>query len=74
MSNTHLSRAAHLAVRALSTEEKIRLSKNAGTSVSTFYRWVKENSDMITKAAVVKAIAEEIELPVDMILSQELVG
>ena len=66
----NLSKPAILAIKGLSTKEKTELSQTLGINTSTLYRWIKVSHSNVSKADVVKAIADKVGLPEDQILSQ----
>lgn len=65
----NLSKTAILAIRGLSTQEKIELAASLGINTSTLYRWIKLEHSNLTKADVVKAIANKVGMQEDQILS-----
>lgn len=66
-----LSKAAILALRGTSREVKREVSKELKITENTFYRWLSENNEILTKAGILAVISRIIELPVDLLLQTE---
>lgn len=74
ISNT-ISRGALLALRGLKKDEKQRFADRIGKNIQTVYRWLQDNSEEMTKAAIVEVISEETGLRKDQIIEEEsLIG
>lgn len=69
-----LTRAALLIIRGFSGEKKEELAGVAGVGIKTLYRWLDENNDGLTKAAVVKMVRQESGLNDEEILEDEVVS
>lgn len=71
----NISRPALLALRGLSKEGKQRFADRIGKSIPTVYRWLQDNSEEMTKSAIVQVISEETGLAKDQIIeAEELTG
>lgn len=69
-----LSKLAILVIKGSEVDFKERLAEAIGVSIQTFYRYVVENDDSLTKASVLKLIRIETGLSDDQILEEETIG
>ncbi len=63
-----ISKPALLAIRGLTKEGKKRIADKVGRNLETIYKWIRDNSEEMTKSIVVQAIAEETGLTRDQII------
>lgn len=68
--NMKLTNIAILALRGLGHGVKEKIASGLGVTVSTINRWIVNNDDNLTKAAVIKVIQEETGLTQDEILEE----
>lgn len=68
-----LSKIALLAIKGCDTNSKKRMIEAAGVAEQTFYRYLNNNDDNLTKMAVIKVIKEETGLTEAQILEVESV-
>lgn len=66
-----LCRLVILALRGLDKESKLRMAKSIGISQNSFYRYLQENSEQLTKASVLNEIRNELQLPVEFELLEQ---
>lgn len=66
-----LTKAAILALRGTPKASKDRIAAVAKVEPSTVYRWISENNDNLTKAAILPVISEETGLAETEILEKE---
>lgn len=66
-----LSKAAILALRGLTPEQKKELANAVGVSDKTIYRYISDNDDNLTKAAALEYIRKVTGLGDEEILEKE---
>lgn len=67
-----LSKAAILTLRGMSREQKDRIASAVGVQPSTVYRWIQNNDDSLTKAAILQVIRDETGLSDSQLLEEEI--
>lgn len=65
-----LTKAAILALRGMSTEQKARIASACGVQPSTVYRWIANEDPSLTMASALKVIREETGLSDSDILEE----
>jgi hypothetical protein len=68
-----LSNIALLALRGSEKAVKQKIADATGASIDAVYRWIRDNDDNLTKAAVLKVIREETGLTDSEILEEETI-
>lgn len=61
-----------LAIKGLTVEQKQALASELNVSINTLYRWVKNNDENLTKAGVVRKIADATGLPIEVIIPNQM--
>jgi hypothetical protein len=65
-----LTKVAILALKGLDKKARERIAETANRDISTLNRWIADNDDNLTKAAISGSISKEIGLPVEEILEE----
>lgn len=68
-----LSKGAILALKGTDQAAKERIAEVAGVAPSTVYRWINQNDDNLTKAAILNIICVETGLAESEILERDTV-
>lgn len=69
-----LTKAAKLALKGMSQEQKAKIATACKVQPSTVYRWIANDDASLTMAAALKVIREETGLEDSEILEAEKVG